>query len=636
MIGDGDKNEQFKDRQLCTTFEELVTVLQDVHQLRLNSDNHAETEMTRDGWTTFLNSMLVSSMWFVTLKSKFHPSGGERSIPLDVLAGITSAEDYECIETGPMLDLYLEKHPDKQHQHLCVTILQNHLSKSYVDSIRERWKDAKFYMKNQKYVRVATQEGVGSPFVGMEFGNDVRTYGILQAEPANDVDDEAIKMANYIMSTQDEVFKNACDILQKTVLSLKKGTQATATNTKAKRGAKRPYSDTAQGDTKKQVASKKIAEKEPNPNKELIDLINYQALNRLSEPSKKKLNEKLKSCGPIHTRFSTGSDVFAYPISTNDIPLDCVDSVHTNVSPGSSYSMHSDTFNKEGNHDNDFYHSHALSMRIWTQGFQFSALSLTEGDEKAAGDETAALPSNNVSLIHGIPDGSNGVRYCQLHGRFSIIPGNNVGAFTLPQKGERISMGHATHAHLQPTGSQGDLQHAIVNNKNTDFCRVITSARTFHPFTSRLSNKIRDKQDCITWSSSQKFSNVINHVLNSGRLKEVVTAEKLHLRRPTRTTNEKPTRFWQPNLMANGECVPTDEINRKDILGVKLSYEYKRVVALNWRLVSQLYHAGVTLLVTHQEGYGRGAKKIASTCGPHITPSNIKGKYYLTRPWYNC
>ena len=110
MIGDGDKNEQFKDRQLCTTFEELVTVLQDVHQLRLNSDNHAE--MTRDGWTTFLNSMLVSSMWFVTLKSKFHPSGGERSIPLDVLAGITSAEDYECIETGPMLDLYLEKQKD--------------------------------------------------------------------------------------------------------------------------------------------------------------------------------------------------------------------------------------------------------------------------------------------------------------------------------------------------------------------------------------------------------------------------------------------------------------------------------------------------------------------------------------------
>lgn len=626
MIRDGYNCKEFNDRQLCTTFEELVTVLQDVHELRLNSDNQAE--MTRDGWTTFLNSMLVSSMWFVTLKSKFHPSCGERSIPLDVLAGITRAEDYECIGTGPMLDLHLEKHPTKQHQHLCVTVLQNHLSKSYVDSIRDRVNESNFYLKNQKFVRVATQqEEEGTyPFFGMEFGSDDSTYDILQAELANNVDDEAMKMANYILSAQDEVFKNACDILQQTVLSILENTTtpvAVTNKTKAKRGVKRPLSNyTAKGDSKKKVASKK---KEDNKK-----LINYQSLNRLDERSKKNLNKKLKSCGPRWAAFSTGSDVFAYPISTNDIPLDKVDSVHTNISPGSSYTMHSDTCNKVGNHNDHFYHSHSLAMRIWTQGFQFSALSSTEGDE------TTTLPSDNVSLIHGIPDGNNGVNYCELHVRFSNGPGNNISAVTLPPKRGRILMGHATHAHLQPTGSQGDLQHSIKNDKKNNICRMIHSSRSFHPHTSRLYNKFLDNTKCLTGKSNQKYSNVIDHVSNSGRLKEVVTAE-LHLKRRRRDRKDakKPPRFWEPNLMTNGTCVPSDAIHRRDILGVKRSKEYQRLVALNWTLIPRLYRAGVTLLVTHREGYGKGAKKIASTCGPHITPSHNEGEFYLTRPWHN-
>lgn len=60
MIEVNKHKSELEERQLCTTFKELVTVLQKFYGLCLDSDN--QVAMTRDGWTTYLNSMLVSSM----------------------------------------------------------------------------------------------------------------------------------------------------------------------------------------------------------------------------------------------------------------------------------------------------------------------------------------------------------------------------------------------------------------------------------------------------------------------------------------------------------------------------------------------------------------------------------------------
>jgi hypothetical protein len=194
-------------------------------------------------------------------------------------------------------------------------------------------------------------------------------------------------------------------------------------------------------------------------------------------------------------------------------PFDAPDSVATHVTKNKPYSAHSDTSMKVCNHCNRDSRYFDLWMRIFTQCVVANHRTKEEEEQPA------------VSMKYGIPK----IGYYKFLGHF-VGDRGGVSDF-VPRKGIRrgpaVSMGKLAHAHLQWTGSQGEVQHEIVPVKAMKhLVREVSSSRKFHPFqssTEMQKQRLRDEglstsiEDMIVPRSSHRYRDIIGTLSGTNR-----------------------------------------------------------------------------------------------------------------------
>ena len=306
-------------------------------------------------------------------------------VPLDVAAGVNTSHNYRCMEGGPVLNLHMQQHPGEGMKGRFVSVLtfRNHLSQGYFDSSEKNINDLQFQLppcQSQKYLRVYTGHCNGD-LPKMEFGSSDASQRFFEADPhAQDMEVHSMHMTNFLFSLQDKAFRDATDVLQCLLLQSQEYSSIDKTNI-------RSYQTTS---------------------------------GKCSDDEKRKLDEEERK---METPSEPGTKVH-YPGAVSNCRLDsCIgggvgphdntDGGHCNVSCSVSYSPHSDTKHKHGNHSNKFICHHADSMRIFTQCYAFAK-------------QNGPIPVKLISIRHGLPrkdtvPGGQSHDFGPLFGYFSSV-----------------------------------------------------------------------------------------------------------------------------------------------------------------------------------------------------------------------
>jgi hypothetical protein len=507
-------------------------------------------------------------------------------VPLDVAAGVNTPENCSCMEGGPILNLHMQQHPGEGMEGRFVSVLtfRNHLSQGYFDSSEKNINDLQFQLppgQSQKYLRVFTGHCNGG-LPRMEFGSSDASQRLFEADPhAQDMEVHSMHMTNFLFSLQDKAFRDATDILQRLLLQSKEHSSIDETNI-------RSYWTTS---------------------------------GKCSEDEKRKLDEEERK---METPSEPGTK-FHYPVAVSKCRLDsCIrggvgphdstDGGHCNVSCSVSYSPHSDTKHKHGNHSDKFICHHADTMRIFTQCYAFAK-------------RKGRIPFELISIRHGLPrkdtvPGGPSHDFGSLFGYFSSVGFRSVDkpTFVLHRPEDEITLGGDAHGHLQLPGSQGDLHHVLkFLPRRDDIMRVIFSTRKFQPFREELkeycNNAGRNVPHCHPYSD-HKRRNILetlrgwnrilppppSHTEPSGN----VDSSSQGTGEGTEATNCEPRHAsvgWKPGAMKSGVIDSVEDVQRDAVVGTKGSYDLLKVAA-NHNVSRDMIKLGTTLCLVPQGGSG--------------------------------
>ena len=227
--------------------------------------------------------------------------------PLDVCANITP--NGSCLtEEGPLIKIYLKRHPTEKHRNIATVVLEDMFSKEFVDRCEGNLNKLKFLIDGNRILRFSTvpiENEEEQPYPMVTFGD--RILRVYEATKQTEFEAQLMKMGNLLFSWMNEA----------KILSLSK--------------------------------------------------MKDSLLSKTAE----SLSDKVLNASKVTDCAHHSTDVFQWPVSEPDKSLKVtLDSQVWVAANNRSYTLHSDTDpDKPCNHDDSFIWSHKEAMEIVTMAF---------------------------------------------------------------------------------------------------------------------------------------------------------------------------------------------------------------------------------------------------------------------------
>ena len=445
---------------------------------------------------------------------------------------MTEAE--EGTVESPTVDLYLER-SQALGQTITVLVLENYLSKRYLDKRVEDLNKMKFQQKgrSQSHIRIYhKEEDQGEEAKGILFGRTDQTRILhLATTDGSPLENDYIAMSNQIFKWEDEAYK--------------------------------------------EVASKLYAEHDRRmQNSPMHCGTHSKTTPRSCSASVGTSNERCHES--IDRRMGRASRY------APEDGYQCVDTcvLQAGFSP---YEHHAD--NGDDICDNDDFCSSQKAMHVMTHCTVFR-----RENSKKKKKSVRGLENVDVTIRHGVPDENQGGanhKFCQIIGRFR--GGTNACWKDWDGKLKGIPMGGQTHAHMQGRGSQFHHHHWI-DPVSGEF-RIVGSCRATARFQDtpdkrdllrKKANKITSPEDHDTdhvlaiHTGKRRFIDTVPSALISEKDEIRPSTKRKIMRKADAGTSQdaknKPRKLnkkeFMPSTHNNSTALPCETFNRNTVIGM--------------------------------------------------------------------
>lgn len=390
-----------------------------------------------------------------------HPKKGKH-IPLDVISGVTTG-DYNCTtDDGPSIKAHKQTFPiGKDSKPWCVLLLsiENPFSRKFVaevlsgaDQVPFGWRDPH---NRSKYLRFACNWAEEGKIPLFTFGNKVFTLH-RGTKISRRFEKDILKISNYILAQMDIVLRSCIKDLA--LLKTGVGGGVGCVGCSDGSSARGRVGGVFEGGIRGTLGVGMDVGMDESMNAGMDEGVNGGV--GADDGGSVSSEENEDTIADSHPHF--------FPISKpNEEPLDKNDSLVILAGIAASHSSHSDSGPLRPECvNNKIPHFDEQSMRVVTSSF---------GCDDASGSRTAqTLNEGGLMTMTHLLKSSKGPIYFKYDGYFENGKFNKT-------KGERPTFVSYNHIHIQPSGSQGMIQHEVKSISKSKQPRLVFSARCTEP-----------------------------------------------------------------------------------------------------------------------------------------------------------